>query len=464
MIRYHARWVLPISSPPIRDGTVVELGGRIVYVGPRAGAPDGTDRDLGDCALLPGLVNAHTHLELTVFRGLLEDLSFREWISRLQGMKMAVMTPERFLDSARFGILEGVRAGITTYADTCDSGMVLEAMRERGVRGIMYQEVFSPSAHPKAVRDAAARLAAQLARHDEFETELQHVGVSPHAPYTVSDPLFALVARSGRRIAVHIAESDAEQRFVCEGEGAFADAHRARGFPVAPRATSPIALLEKLGVLDTQPLLIHCVRVSDSDIAAIAKSKSTVAHCPISNAKLGHGIAPVLELLDAGIAVGLGSDSMAANNRMHLLEESRAAVLAQRVRAARPDALPAARALELATLGGARALGLSDRIGSLEVGKEADLAAFDLSTLAGAADADPASALIYALGAEPAKFVAVAGIPKVWNWELLNEDLELHGRVAEIVTALREHLQERLQTTSTNEQVKKHESNPTRRA
>ncbi len=439
MIRYHARWVLPISSPPIRDGTVVELGGRVVFVGPRADAPDGDDRELGDCALLPGLVNAHTHLELTVFRGLLEDLSFRQWIVRLQALKVAVMTPERFLDSARFGIAEGVRTGITTYADTCDSGAALEAMRERGVRGIMYQEVFSPSADPTAVRDAAARLAEQLARHDVFETELQHVGVSPHAPYTVSDPLFALIARSGRRLAVHIAESDAEHRFVIEGEGPFADGHRARGFPVSPRAASPIALLGRLGVLDARPLLIHCVRVSDADIAAIAQSGSTVAHCPISNAKLGHGIAPLLEMLDAGIDVGLGSDSMAANNRMHLLEESRTAVLAQRIRAARPDALAAARALELATLGGARALGLADRVGSLEVGKEADLAAFDLSSLAGSADADPESALIFALGAEPAKFVAVAGIPKVWNWDLLNEDLELHTRVATIVAALREH-------------------------
>jgi 5-methylthioadenosine/S-adenosylhomocysteine deaminase len=438
VIRYHARWVLPISSPPIRDGTVVELGGRIVYVGPRADAPDGADRDLGDCALVPGLINAHTHLELTVFRGLLEDLSFREWIARLQGAKMAVMTPERFLDSARWGIAEGVRAGITSFADTCDSGVALEAMRERGVRGIMYQEVFSPSADPVAVREAAARLAEKLARHDAFETELQQVGVSPHAPYTVSDPLFALVARSGRRLAVHIAESEAEHRFVCEGEGAFADALRARGFAVAPRASSPIALLARLGVLEARPLLIHCVRVSEADIAAISGSGSTVAHCPISNAKLGHGIAPVLAMLDAGIAVGLGSDSMAANNRMHLLEESRAAVLGQRVRNSRFDALAASRALELATLGGARALGLEDRVGSLEIGKEADLAAFDLTALAGTADADPAAALVFALGAEPAKFVAVAGTVKVWNWELLNEDLALPGRVAEAAAALRD--------------------------
>jgi cytosine/adenosine deaminase-related metal-dependent hydrolase len=436
VIRYHARWVLPISAPPIRDGTVVELGGRIVYVGSRDHAPGGTDHDLGNCALLPGLINTHTHLELTVFRGLLEDLSFREWITRLQGAKVAVMTPERFLDSARWGIAEGVRAGITTFADTCDSGVVLEAMRERGVRGIMYQEVFSPSADPADVREAAARLAEKLARHDALETELQQVGVSPHAPYTISDPLFALVARSGRRIAVHIAESDAEQRFVRDGEGPFADALRARGFSVAPRAASPIALLAKLGVLDARPLLIHCVRVSDADIATIAGSGSTVAHCPISNAKLGHGVAPVLEMLDAGIAVGLGSDSMAANNRMHLLEESRAAVLAQRIRGASFHALSASRALELATLDGARALGLADRVGSLEVGKEADLAAFDLSALAGTADADPAAALVFALGAEPAKFVAVAGTVKVWNWELLNEDPELHDRVSETAAAL----------------------------
>jgi 5-methylthioadenosine/S-adenosylhomocysteine deaminase len=179
------------------------------------------------------------------------------------------------------------------------------------------------------------------------------------------------------------------------------------------------------------------VRVSDADIAAIAGSGSTVAHCPISNAKLGHGVAPVLEMLDAGIAVGLGSDSMAANNRMHLLEESRAAVLAQRVRNSRFDALAASHALELATLGGARALGLEARVGSLEIGKEADLAAFDLSALAGTADADPAAALVFALGAEPAKFVAVAGTVKVWNWELLNEDVELQGRVSETAAALR---------------------------
>lgn len=439
MIRYHARWVVPVSAPPIRDGTVAEAGGRIVYVGPRALAPSGAgeDRDLGDAVLLPGLVNAHTHLELTAFRGLLEDLPFREWIVRLQSAKMAVMTRDRALDAARLGIAEGLRAGITTYADTCDSGVALEAMREMGVRGIMYQEVFCPSSDPERVHETELALQEKLAALEPLETELHRLGISPHAPYTVSDPLFALAARSGRPLAIHIAESEAEMHFVRDATGPFADALRARGISVRPRAHTPVALLDQLGVLAARPLLIHCVRVDDADIRAIAASRSAVAHCPISNAKLGHGAAPLLELLDAGIAVGLGSDSMASNNRMDLLEEARAAALMQRVRSLRPDALPPARALELATLGGARALGLDARVGSLEVGKDADLAAFPLPDAA--SDADPIATAVFALGGRAARLVVVAGVVRVWNGCLVEEDRELVHRVAETARLLARH-------------------------
>ena len=206
-------------------------------------------------------------------------------------------------------------------------------MRERGVRGIMYQEVFSPSADPAAVREAAARLAEKLALLDVFETELQQSASrrTRRTPCPIrSSPSSLARGDASRCISPRATPSSAS---CARARAPFADAHRARGFAVAPRAASPIALLAKLGVLDARPLLIHCVRVDEADIESIATSESTVAHCPVSNAKLGHGIAPVLEMLDAGIAVGLGSDSMAANNRMHLLEESRAAVLAQRVRA-----------------------------------------------------------------------------------------------------------------------------------
>lgn len=409
MIRYHARWVVPVSSPPIRDATVAVDGSRIAYVGPREGAPPGEERELGEALLLPGLVNAHTHLELTAFRGMLDGLPFREWILLLQRAKTETMTRERYLESALAGIAEGLRAGITTYADTCDSGVALEAMRTMGVRGIMYQEVFCPSPDPARVGEAAASLAAKLAVLEPLETELQRVGISPHAPYTCSDPLLALAARSGRPIAIHIAESEDETLLVRDGAGAFAGPLRERGIPAAPRARTPIDLLERLGVLDAKPapLLIHCVRVDDSDIRAISRSGASVAHCPISNARLGHGVAPLLEMLEAGIPVGLGSDSMASNDRMHLLEEARAALLAQRIRTRAVDALPPARALELATLGGARALGLDARIGSLEPGKEADLAAFPLPPAS--ASADPSALAVLALGGAEACLVVVGG-------------------------------------------------------
>ncbi|HEX6814630.1 MAG TPA: amidohydrolase family protein, partial [Gemmatimonadaceae bacterium] len=289
MKRFHARWVVPITAPSIHDGTVAVDDGRIAYVGPRASAPAGEDLDLEDAVLLPGLVNAHTHLELTAFRGLMPDVPFRDWIVCLQTAKVSVMTPERYLDAARLGIAEGLRSGITTYADTCDSGVALAAMCEMGVRGIMSQEVFAPSADDARVADAIAGLRRRLTELEPRQTPLVRLGISPHAPYTVSDPLFAFAARAGYPVAVHIAESEAETRFVRDGDGPFADGLRNRGIPVAPRARSPIALLDTLGVLDARPLLIHAVRIDEADIAAIARARATVAHCPVSNAKLGHG-------------------------------------------------------------------------------------------------------------------------------------------------------------------------------
>jgi cytosine/adenosine deaminase-related metal-dependent hydrolase len=357
VIRYHARWVIPISAPPIENGTVAVADGRIGYVGARANAPRGDDLDLGDALLMPGLVNVHSHLELTMMRGFLEDLDFAHWILRLNSVKRAVLDRESMLDAARLGLLEGMRCGITTFADTCDSGVAFDAMIEAGVRGIMYQEVFGPD--PAQCAASLAELQSKVESLRPRRTARVRLGVSPHAPYTVSDPLYAAVAAYASReslpVAVHIAESDVERELVERGEGVFAAGLRRRGIAIAPRARSSIALLQRYGVLDTRPLLIHCVRVDRDDIRVIARAKCPVAHCPVSNAKLGHGTSPLLELLDAGITVGIGSDSVASNNRMDILAEARAAILAQRARMARHDVLCARDALHLATLGGARA-------------------------------------------------------------------------------------------------------------
>jgi 5-methylthioadenosine/S-adenosylhomocysteine deaminase len=180
-------------------------------------------------------------------------------------------------------------------------------------------------------------------------------------------------------------------------------------------------------VLGVHPLLIHCVRVDESDIAAIVRTRCTVAHCPVSNAKLGHGVAPLVELLAAGVQVGLGSDSVASNNRMDLLEEARIALLAQRWRLASFETPSASDVLELATLGGAAALGLETAVGSLEEGKQADLSAFWLEGLAPATD--PISAAILSLGGRRATFVSVAGKPLVVNGQLTSARPGLAARI-----------------------------------
>jgi 5-methylthioadenosine/S-adenosylhomocysteine deaminase len=344
-------------------------------------------------------------------RGFLEDLEFRSWIFRLTRARREALTPETLVDSARAGIAEGLLAGITTYADTNDSGAPFRAMLEMGVRGISYQEVFGPDPEQCAASLEGLRAKVDVLCRDQ--TALVRAGVSPHAPYSVCDALFEGTAAFARHeslpIAVHIAESEDESSFVQHALGGWAESHRSRGLTVLPRATSPIRLLEKTQVLDARPLLIHCIRVDNGDVAAIARHDCSVAHCPASNAKLGHGIAPLTDFLEAGVRVGLGSDSVASNNRMDLLDEARLAIFMQRARTARFDSISAAEALELATLGGARALGLDSEIGTLDVGKSADLAAFSLATPRASPVFDPAAALVFAGAGTPAVFVAVAG-------------------------------------------------------
>lgn len=435
--RYHARWVLPIAAAPIEHGTVVVDDACIAYVGPRAEAPSGgVDDDLGDAVLLPGLVNAHTHLELTVMRGFLEELPFFDWVRILTRARHFVLDDAALLDSARLGVAEGLIAGVTTFADTGNSSAPFDALIEAGARGVAYREVFGPD--PAQCDASLAELDAKVREMRSRATPLVRVGVSPHAPYSVSDALFSAVADYARReqlpVAVHIAESDAESALVERAAGPFADFLRSRGIEVEPRARTPITLLERCGVLAGRPLLIHAVRADAPDIATIARHRCSVAHCPASNAKLGHGVAPLLELLDAGIAVGVGSDSMASNNRMDIAGEARLAVLQQRAKAHRAGALTATQALELATLGGARALGLDGVIGSLHVGRQADIVAFSLPAHTAPVQ-DAATALVFA-GGNPALRTVVAGRVLVRDGVLLQHDAALSRRVQQAADAL----------------------------
>lgn len=412
LVCYHARWVVPVASDPVEDGTVaVDNRGSIAYVGPRSTAPLGEPYDLGSAILLPGLVNVHTHLELTAMRGLLEDLDFPDWIDSLRYARNTALVGDALVDSSRLGVAEGLERGVTTFADTSSSGASMEAMLEMGVRGIMYQETFGP--HPDTCSSSMSALKTRVAELRPLESDLVWVGISPHAPYTVSEDLYREAAHFARAeklpVAMHISESHDEDRYVRLGIGGFAERLKKRDIKVVPRGRSPIALLESLGALSEKTLLIHAVQADEDDIDIMARNGCAVAHCPVSNAKLGHGIAPLRGFLDAGLRVGLGSDSVASNNKMDILEEARSAVIFQNAVLKSPRAVSAQAALELATINGARALNLDHLIGSLEVGKRADIVAFPIGDPATTPSQNPVATAVYSLGGAKASFVAIEG-------------------------------------------------------
>ena len=435
---YRAAWVLPVAQAPVRDGAVlVGRDGRIAAVGPRAAIepPEGAQVvELGEAALMPGLVNVHAHPELALFRGALEDLRFRDWILRLVGSKRAALHDADYDAAARWTMIESLRAGITTLAATEMSAAAAGALHEAGMRGIVYREVFGPD--PSQADAAVADLRAAVDHlRATCETDLVRIGISPHAPYTVSDALFAAAAEyalsEGLPVAVHAAESEAEDDLVRRGGGDFAPGLNARGIATLVRGRSTVEMLDRLGVLRARPLLIHCVRLDSEDVARVADAGAAVAHCPVANAKLGHGLAPYPELRQAGVRVGLGTDSVGSNNRLDLLEEARTASLLHRARLASFDFLTPGEMLRMVTVDGARALGMEERIGTLEPGKDADLVAVSLAAPHARPVHDPVAAVFHAARGTDVVLAVVRGRVLQRNGKVLSLDEEAVGTAVE---------------------------------
>lgn len=410
--------ILPISSDPIIGGAVVIDGERIVEVG---SAGDLTAKytaaeitNFGTAAILPGFVNCHSHLEITSMRGALDEVEhdFRSWLLRLNSSR-AEMSDSDIEASALLGAREGAQAGVTCFGDIGRMGHAgLKALTKTGLRGIVYQETeFSPD-NRTAAQDFQA-LGAKFEKLKAEETDLVGVGLSPHSPYTVSSQLFEMIAQYSiiNRIplTIHAAESDHEVELLTRGTGFFTEVYEKFDVEWHSPHSSPIEYLERLGVLSAQPLLAHCVKVSDEDIRRISNYGAAVAHCPKSNAKFGHGYAPFERFRDAGIAVGLGSDSVASNNVCDLFEEARFAALAARNREGLQRFVSAREVLEAATLGGARALGLDDLIGTLEPGKQADIAVVSLDNIAQYPVTDVHAALVFSSNARDVVMTIVAG-------------------------------------------------------
>ncbi|HEY8369526.1 MAG TPA: amidohydrolase family protein [Thermodesulfobacteriota bacterium] len=417
---------MPVSDAPIEAGAVRVVGERIAAVGPRRRAPgDGglwaepgePIVDLGDAALLPGLVDAHAHLEWAALRTLLDGQPLEAWPRVFPRIRAAWTSPEDYMVSARLGALEAIEAGITTVADSGPTGAGLEAMREVGLGGRVYAEVIGPDPEAwETLADAVERQVERLEAAAGTTGGRLGVGLAPHALHTVSTPLLRWCRRfadaRGLALSVHLAESAAEVRFLEAGDGPWADLYARAGVRAVSPRRSPAAAAAEVGLLARGTILAHCVRLDAADIARVGASGAAVACCPQSNAALGVGDAPAAELLAAGVTVGLGTDSGASVGAKDLFAEARA-LRGLLGRAARGPVVGARPLLEAMTRQAARALGLESEIGSIEVGKRADLVAvaLDRPHLRGAADVE--AALVGSAGRGDVTWVMTAGEVRV---------------------------------------------------
>lgn len=388
-----ADWVLPVEGDPIENGAVAIENGVVAAVG--------SARELGEgerfpeSAIVPGFVNAHTHLEYAVYAGFGDGLSFGPWISthverkrRLERADMEAI--------ARLGAAECLRSGVTTVGDLAFSGASAHACAELGLRAIVYLEVFGSEG-----ADALRQFEEKRAYVAPALSERVRAGVSPHAPYTCSLDVYAACMELGLPVATHLNESRDELDWLLRGEGPwqpFAE------MLVRPEGTSGIRSLAGAGLLDERVTAAHCVKVDDEEIGLLARHGVAVAHCPRSNALLGCGVAPLEQLRAAGLRVGVGTDGVSSVPSHDFFEELRTVVALARARGERADALSASEALELATLGGARALGLAAETGSLVPGKRADVAVVSLAGSPYLPWEDPAAAVVF--GGSPERITA----------------------------------------------------------
>jgi cytosine/adenosine deaminase-related metal-dependent hydrolase len=428
-IIYSARWVLPVSATAIENGAVVVEGSRIAAVGPHAEIatrfPGATVESLGEAVILPGLINTHTHLELTALRGYLEkeENDFFAWLIKLTIARMERMTPDDIRVSATWGACEAVRAGITCVGDASASAVLsMQALQGVGLRGVVYQESFGPDA--RLAQENFEKLKVKVAELREHETRLVKAGVSPHAPYTVCGPQLELIAdlaiSEKLPVMMHAAESEAEELLLREGCGVFAEGLAQRSIEWKAPGLSTIDYLKRHGILDTHPLLAHCIRVDDHDIETLRNTQCTVAHCPKSNAKLSHGRAPFAKFIEAGVRVGLGSDSVASNNTCDILEEARFATLLSRAAGAH---ISAEEALRAATFGG-----------ELSEGAQADLIAVKLTGVHQTPNYDPVATLIFASSGRDVILTVIDGREVYRDGRVTTVDEDrLRARVKEIL-------------------------------
>ena len=412
----HADWVIPVDRPgALAQHSIAIDGGRISAILTHDEAQHQvTAREtvtLPGHALMPGLINAHTHSPMTLFRGLADDLPLMTWLNEHIWPAEARWVHEEFVaDGSRLAIAEMIRSGTTCFNDMyffADvTGRVAAQAGMRASIGLILIDF--PSAWAS---DADAYLDRAIAVHDQFRGDpLVRTAFAPHAPYSVSDaPLRRVVTLANELelpVHMHVHETAAE---VSGGVGQYG--HR------------PIERLHRLNLINPTLMAVHMTQLGDEEIDLFADSGAHVVHCPQSNLKLASGHCPVTRLLEAGINVALGTDGAASNNDLDMLAEMQSAALLAKGNTGDACALPAQQALHMATLAGARALGIDELTGSLAVGKAADIVAIDLAQPETQPVFNPVSQLVYAAGREQVRHVWINGRQVLKNRALTTIDL-----------------------------------------
>ncbi len=421
---WRADTILTDARTTLRDAEVITQDGVIQEVRSRTAAGHDTVRDLGNAILMPGLVNVHTHLDYTAMRGAVEDVSFFPWIRELTS-RSALLTPDDWLASAVWGAAECAAGGITTIGDCTPTGNAAEAAALLGLGGVIYQELFGIDPAGQSRDIAMQELEEKLARLRRLTrgTGL-HIGISPHSPYTVRNELLRATARYANRhtlpLCIHAAESLPECQLIRTGQGEIADSLRRRGINWKPTGETTVQYLDDCGLLGKRTLLVHGVQVAAADLTIAQRSGLAWAHCPRSNAKLGNGVAPLMLL---GPRIGLGTDSAVSSNTLDMFEEMRFAVYMQRASRRQIEVVSANQAVGWATEGGATALGINGRTGTLRPGSSADICAVSLNSLTCQPAYDACSALVYACSARDV-VVTVSGGRVIYDTSLASDAMD----------------------------------------
>jgi 5-methylthioadenosine/S-adenosylhomocysteine deaminase len=408
----------------IDDAAICLFDGRIAYVGPMTGAPRaGTDVAVIDgrgMVAMPGMINAHTHLAMTLFRGAADDLPLMTWLQEKIWPVEAHLTREDVYWASLLGIAEMLRAGVTTFNDMYwHVEAVADAVRESGIRACLSGVVIGVAPNGQELLDSAiGRVRSMVAEgHPRIIPAF-----GPHAPYTVPVPMLHQLIEAASELQVgvhtHLSETRGEVHQCVETHG-----------------VTPIALMQQIGLFAVPVTAAHCVHPSDADIDILAAEGVGVVHCPSSNMKLGSGIAPVARYLDAGVTVGLGTDGAGSNNTLDLLREVRTAALLHKVQGD-PTAVNATQALHLATRGSAEAMHLPD-LGVLAIGKRADIVLLNFDQPHLYPSNRVISNLVYAAYGSDVDTVIVEGKIVLRHRELTTLDLEcIRGHVNEAAARL----------------------------